>query len=81
MPITNIFVESILIFVKNMPLVKNYPATVVFVLKMWSAFMSAAWRIKVHFKLDFITEANTMYPDKIAPKPISESCSPIYNIF
>ena len=37
-----------------------------FVLKLSSAFYIAAY-IQVHVRLDFIMEANTMYPDQTAP--------------
>ena len=37
-----------------------------FVLKMLSAFMSAAY-IQVHFRLDSFIEANNMNPDQTAP--------------
>ena len=40
--------------------------TLVFVLKVSSAFLSAAY-IQVHFRLSFIMEANTMAPDQTAP--------------
>ena len=44
--------------------INPYPA-IFFVLNV-SAFMSAAY-FQVHFRLNFIMEANTMNPDKIAP--------------
>ena len=37
----------------------------IIVLKMLSAFMSAAY-IQVHFRLDFFMEANNMNPDQTA---------------
>ena len=39
---------------------------IIFDLKMSSAFTSAA-NTQVHFRLDFIMEANTMSPDQTAP--------------
>ena len=38
-----------------------------FGLKMLSAFTSAVYNIQVHFRLDFIMEANTLNPDQTAP--------------
>ena len=42
--------------------VNPYPTNIYFVLKMWSST-----NIQMHFRLDFIMEANTMNPDQTAP--------------
>ena len=50
----------------------TYPVNIFFVLKMLSAFTSAAY-IQVHFRIDFVMEVNTLYV------PCSEgllSCQP-----
>ena len=48
-----------------------YPTNIVFILKILSAFTSAAY-IQVQFRLDFIMEANTMNPDQTASKEQSD---------
>ena len=50
---------------------KHYPATI-FVQEMSSTFMSAEY-IQVHFRLDFLKEANNMNSDQTSPK--GEVCS------
>ena len=42
--------------------VNPYPTNIYFVLKMWSST-----NIQMHFRLDFIMEANSMSPDHTAP--------------
>ena len=41
--------------------ISHYPATIFVALKMSASY------IQVHFRLDFIIEANIMNPDKTAP--------------
>ena len=56
-----------------------YPTTIFLSWKCCLLFMPAAY-IQVHFRLDFIIEANTMNPDQTAPKGAVWSGSILFTI-